>query len=207
MQSKAKTVHEYLAELPADRREALQALRAVILKNIDPVYVEGMGYGMPGWSVPHSVYPAGYHCDPKIPLPYAGMASQKNHMSLYLMCIYGHTGEDKWFRDAWAKTGKKLDMGKSCIRFKKIDDLALDVIAEAFKRTPAHTYIEFYEKTFKGAAKRAAKRKGSAQKSRSKSTKPGSKAASKAGNKSPERKRRVKPVTGKNAAKQTAKRK
>jgi hypothetical protein len=163
MQSKAKTVKEYLASLPADRREALEALRAVILKNIDKTYEEGMGYGMPGWSVPHSVYPPGYHCDPKVPLPYAGMASQKNHMSLYLMCIYGHSGEDRWFREAWAKTGKKLDMGKSCIRFKKVEDLALDVIAEAFRRTPAREYIAFYEKTLlannKAAAERAAKRK------------------------------------------------
>jgi hypothetical protein len=163
MQSKAKTVKEYLASLPADRREALEALRAVILKNIDKTYEEGMGYGMPGWSVPHSVYPPGYHCDPKVPLPYAGMASQKNHMSLYLMCIYGHSGEDRWFREAWAKTGKKLDMGKSCIRFKKVEDLALDVIAEAFRRTPAREYIALYEKTLlannKAAAERAAKRK------------------------------------------------
>ena len=156
MQSKAKTVKEYLASLPADRREALQALREVILKHIDPVYEEGMGYGMPGWSVPHSVYPPGYHCDPSIPLPYAGMASQKNHMSLYLMCIYGHTGEDKWFREAWAKTGKKLDMGKSCIRFKKVEDLALDVIAEAFRRTPAKTYIEHYEASILSMNKAAA---------------------------------------------------
>lgn len=162
MQSKAKTVSEYFAELPEDRRKALKTLRDVILKHIDPRYVEGMGYGMPGWSVPHSIYPAGYHCDPKIPLPYAGFASQKNHMSLYLMCVYGHTGEDKWFRDAWAKTGKKLDMGKSCIRFKKVEDLALDVIAEAFKRTPVDKYIEFYERTMlannKAAAKRSAAR-------------------------------------------------
>lgn len=175
MQSKAKTVKEYLASLPADRREALQTLREVILKHIDPVYEERMDYGMPGWSVPHSVYPPGYHCKPEIPLPYAGFASQKNHMSLYLMCIYGHTGEDKWFREAWAKTGKRLDMGKSCIRFKKVEDLALDVIAEAFKRTPAKAYIEFYERTMlannKAAAKRSAARKAAPKKSGAKSKK------------------------------------
>lgn len=158
MQSKARTVTQYFAELPADRRRALQSLREVILKHIDPRYVEGMGYGMPGWSVPHSIYPAGYHCDPKVPLPYAGFASQKNHMSLYLMCVYGHSGEDKWFREAWARTGKKLDMGKSCIRFKKVEDLALDVIAEAFRRTPVDKYIEFYEKTMLAGNKAAAKR-------------------------------------------------
>lgn len=159
MQSKAKTVDEYLAGLPADRREALQTLRSVIRKHIDPKYVERMDYGMPGWSVPHSIYPAGYHCKPEIPLPYAGFASQKQHMSLYLMCVYGHSGEDKWFRAAWAKTGKKLDMGKSCIRFKKIDDLALDVIAQAFQRTPVHKYIEFYEKTLLAGNKAAAARR------------------------------------------------
>jgi hypothetical protein len=177
MQSKAKTVKEYFASLPEDRRKALLAVRDVILKNIDPTYEEGMGYGMPGWFVPHSVYPPGYHCDPKQPLPYASMASQKNHMALYLMGIYGHSGEDKWFRDAWAKTGKKLDMGKSCIRFKKVEDLALDVIAEAFKRTPAREYVEFYERTMlannKAAAARSAKRKAGAKpKAKPKAKKP-----------------------------------
>jgi len=173
VQSKAKTVKEYLASLPADRREALESLRAVILKHIDPKYIERMDYGMPGWSVPHSIYPAGYHCDPKIPLPYAGYASQKNHMSLYLMCVYGHTGEDKWFRDAWAKTGKKLDMGKACIRFKKVEDLALDVVAQAFKRTPVDKYIEFYEKTMLANNKAAAKRSAARAKAKGKAaTKP-----------------------------------
>jgi hypothetical protein len=168
MQSKAKTVKEYFASLPEDRRKALLAVREVILKNIDSTYEEGMGYGMPGWSVPHSVFPAGYHCDPSVPLPYAGMASQKNHMSLYLMCIYGHSGEDKWFREAWAKTGKKLDMGKSCIRFKKVEDLALDVIAEAFRRTPARKYIEHYESSILSMNKAAAKKAGKARASKPK---------------------------------------
>jgi hypothetical protein len=149
MQSKAKTVKEYLAELPADRRAALEAVLEVFRKNVDKDYELGVGYGMIGYSVPHRVYPAGYHCDPKQPLPYAGMASQKNYLSLYMMCLYGHGGEDKWFREAWAKTGKKLDMGKICIRFKRVEDLALDVIAEAIRRTPARKYIEFYESAIK----------------------------------------------------------
>lgn len=148
MQSKAATVEQYLAELPHDRRGAIQAVRQVILDNIDPTFEERMGYGMPGWVVPHSVFPAGYHCDPKQPLPYAGLASQKGHMSLYLMGLYtgpASIGLMHWFHDAWAKTGKKLDMGKACIRFKKLEDLPLDVIAEAIRRVPAKAFIAAYE--------------------------------------------------------------
>lgn len=145
MQSKAATVDQYLAELPADRREALETLRALFKKNLDKGMQERMGYGMMGYAIPHSIYPNGYHCDPSSPLPFAGCASQKNAMSLYLMHLYMDPAEDKWFRAAWAKTGKKLDMGKSCIRFKKIDDLALDVIAEALRRVTIKDYIAAYE--------------------------------------------------------------
>ena len=153
MQSKAATVEEYLASLPEDRREALQAVRKVILKNLDKKIQEGMQYGMIGYYVPHSVYPAGYHCDPKQPLPYAGLASQKNSISLYLMGLYGSPEDDAWFREAWGKTGKKLDMGKSCVRFKKLEDVPLDVIGQAIKRIPAKTYIERYEATLAGRGK------------------------------------------------------
>jgi hypothetical protein len=149
MQSKAATVAEYLASLPPDRRQAVEAVRQVMLKNLDKDFVEGMGYGMMGYSVPHSVYPAGYHCDPKQPLPYAGIASQKQGISIYLMSLYigGAAGaaETRWFTEAWAKTGKKLDMGKSCIRFKRIEDVPLDVIGEAIRRVPAKLYIQRYE--------------------------------------------------------------
>jgi hypothetical protein len=145
MQSKAATVKEYLASLPEDRRKDLEALRKVILANLDKDFQESMGYGMAGYCVPHSVYPPGYHCDPKQPLPFAGFASQKNSMSLYLMGLYMDKAEREWFEKAWKKSGKKLDAGKSCIRFKKIDDLALDVIGEAFKRMPAKKYIALYE--------------------------------------------------------------
>src|SRR5262245_52028190 len=106
MKSEAKTVKEYLAGLPADRREAISAVRNSILKNLDEDYEEGMQYGMIGYYVPHRIFPAGYHCDPRQPLPVAGLASQKNHMAVYLMCVYGHEGTNKWFVDAWAKTGK-----------------------------------------------------------------------------------------------------
>jgi len=156
MQSKATTVEQYLAELPEDRRAALQAVRQVILKNLDKDYEEGMGYGMMGYFVPHRMFPAGYHCDPKQPLPFAGLASQKNYMSVYLMCTYGESGEEKWFRAAWAKTGKKLDMGKSCIRFKKLEDLALDVIGEAIRRVPAKAYIEHYQSVMQKTSSRSA---------------------------------------------------
>lgn len=141
MTSKASTVEQYLAELPEDRRTALEAVRKVVQKNLDKDYEEGMQYGMIGYYVPHRVHPAGYHCDPKQPVPYMGLASQKNHMSLYLMAIYANPELLAWFEDEWAKTGKKLDKGKACIRFKKVEDLALDVIGRAVKKTPVKKYL------------------------------------------------------------------
>lgn len=152
MQSKAATVAQYLASLPPDRRRAISAVRKVILQNLDKDYEEGMQYGAIGYAVPHSVFPAGYHCDPRQPLPFAGLASQKQYMALYLMgtycgCFDGkETPDAKWFRRAWLKTGKKLDMGKACIRFKSLDDVPLDVVGEAIRRLPARRYIEFYLK-------------------------------------------------------------
>jgi len=145
MINKAKTVKEYLASLPADRRTAIEAVRGVILENLDKGYEEGMQYGMIGYYVPHRLFPAGYHCDPKQPLPFAGLGSQKNHMALHLMFVYGDPGEAERFRKAWAKAGKKLDMGKSCVRFKKLDDVALNVIGETVARVPAKTYIKRVE--------------------------------------------------------------
>jgi hypothetical protein len=155
MQSKAKTVSEYLAELQADRRTAIQAVRKVILKNLDPDFEEGMQYGMISYYVPHRIYPAGYHCDPSQPLPFACLASQKNHMSLYMMSIYGDRDHAKWFHDEWAKTGKKLDMGKSCIRFKKLDDLPLELIGKAIARVKAKKYIAVCESQTKLSRKKA----------------------------------------------------
>lgn len=148
MQSKAVTVNAYLSELSPDRRASIEAVRKVILANLDHDYEEGIQYGMIGYFIPHRIYPAGYHCDPKQPLPFVGLASQKNHISLYMMCLYGDGSLATWFQSEWKKTGKKLDMGKSCIRFKTSDDLALDVIGEAIRRVPASKYIEIYESTF-----------------------------------------------------------
>lgn len=158
MQSKATTVAQYLAELAEDRRAILSTVRDLIRAHIDPGFREGMGYGMIGWSVPHSRYPAGYHCNPKQPLPFAGLAAQKHHFSLYLCSLYvGEGGDADWFRAAWAKTGKKLDLGKGCIRFKKLDDLALDVIAESFRRMSVDRFVADYEAA--RAAHTPAKRK------------------------------------------------
>jgi hypothetical protein len=174
MQSKATTVDEYLAGLPEDRRKAIETVRRIVLDNLDKDYEEGIQYGMIGYYVPHRVYSAGYRCDPKQPLPFAGLASQKNYMSLYLMCTYGNTEHASWFQQAWAKTGKKLDMGKSCVRFKKVEDLALDVIAEAIKRVPARKYIEYCEAATKNrdqgastGARRARQTAGSSKPSKS----------------------------------------
>jgi hypothetical protein len=165
MQSKAPTVKEYLAELPAERRAAIEQVRGLLLKNMPKGYQEGMSYGMICYSVPHSRYPQGYHCDPKQALPFAGLASQKQYMSVYLCTQYANPKAEARFRAAWDKAvragqAKKLDMGKSCIRFKKVEDLALDVIADSVRSMPVDEFIEFYERAIlsmnrSAAAKRA----------------------------------------------------
>jgi hypothetical protein len=171
MQSKAATVQQYLSELPEDRRTALEAVRRVVLKNLDKDFEEGIQYGMIGYYVPHTVYPPGYHCDPSQPLPFAALASQKNYMSLYLMCVYGDSPLSQWFRAAWAKTGKKLDMGKSCVRFKQVDDLALDVIGEAIKRVTAKSYIAHCEAAIKKPLKGDGTSRKSAESAKSRKAK------------------------------------
>jgi hypothetical protein len=175
MQSKATSVEEYLAGLPEDRRAALGAVRDVIRGNLDRDYAEGMQYGMIGYYVPRSVFPPGYRSDPSQPLPFACLASQKNHMALYLMSVVDEGGEGARFRQAWRKSGKKLDMGKSCIRFRRLEDLALDVIGDAIRRMPARTWIETYLRATAGRkptprkeiAARVAARKASAKKASS----------------------------------------
>ena len=151
MKSKAKSVKDYLASLPEDRRAGIEAVRKVILKNLDKDYEEGMMWGMIGYAVPHRVWPLGYHCDPSKPLMMAALASQKNTMTVYLMSVYGEKTERAWFQKAWAKSveggkGKKLKMGGCCIHFKKLEDAALDVIGEAVRRTPAKAYVANYVK-------------------------------------------------------------
>lgn len=167
MQSAAATVSEYLKSLPDDRRAAIETVRKVIRANLDKDYEECMQYGMIGYVIPHKIYPAGYHCDPKQPVPFAGLASQKNHMSVYLTCMYvdGDGGERaKKFEAAWKATGKKLDMGKACIRFKKIEDLALDLIGAEIKKMPVKKYLVEYQKVLDGLANARATRKAATSK-------------------------------------------
>jgi hypothetical protein len=146
MKSNAKTVKDYLASLPEDRRAAIETVRNVILKNLDKDYEESMLWGMIGYAVPHRVWPLGYHCDPKKPLMMCSLASQKNNMTVYLMSVYGQKSEREWFQKAWAATGRKLKMGGCCVHFKTLEDAALDVIGEAVRRTPAKAYVENYVK-------------------------------------------------------------
>ena len=150
MQSKAATPEEYIQEIPVERQAAFKKLRAVIKKNLPKGFKEGMGYGMVGWDVPHSIYPAGYHCNPKAPLPFMGIASQKNFIAVYHMGVYADPKLLKWFQEAHAKASpKKIDMGKSCIRYKKPEDIPFDLIGElASKITPAE-WIATYEKNIK----------------------------------------------------------
>lgn len=152
MQSTAKTVQEYLASLPKERRADMQAVRSVILKNLPKGYVENYGYGMIGYAVPLKLYPAGYHAKKGEPLPYAALASQKHFMALYSMAVYGDKKLLEWFQKAYKASGKKLDMGKSCIRFKKLDDVPLDVIGELIAKISVKDYIAFYERAIKQRA-------------------------------------------------------
>lgn len=154
VQSKAKTVAQYLRELPDDRRAALQVLREVFLENVDSDIVEVMSYGMIGYHVSFDAYPGGYHCDSSTPLPYAGLASQKNHLALYMMGLYMDPDDVAWFQSAWKATGNRLDMGKSCVRFRRIEDVPLEVVAEAIRRMPSKRYIQTYEAHLGGAAGR-----------------------------------------------------
>ena len=141
--SKAATVADYLAELPADRRAEIERVRDLINSVLPEGYREGMGYGMIGWVVPLERYPDTYN---KQPLAYAALAAQKNSNSLYLNCVYASKKRTERLKSAFAAAGKKLDMGKSCIRFKRADDLALDAIAEEIASTSPDEYIRIYEK-------------------------------------------------------------
>lgn len=146
MQSKAKTVAEYLKELPPDRRKEISAVRNVIKKNLPKGYKEVMQYGMMGYVIPLSEYPDTYNGQP---LGMAALASQKNSMSLYLMSIYADPKTLKWFQDAFKKSGKKLDMGKSCVHFKTVEDLPLDVIGKAIALLAPEEFVAMYEKARK----------------------------------------------------------
>ena len=147
-QAKPKTFEspeQYLASLPEDRREALSVIRKTIKKNLPKGYAEGIQYGMIGYFVPRSVYPPGYHCNRSEPLPFASIASQKSHIGLYLGCVHMTEEMRSWFTDAWKASGKKLDMGKACVRVKNLDGVPLDVLGELIRRCPVKEYIANYE--------------------------------------------------------------
>lgn len=155
MQSKASTVDAYLAELPEDRQKAINELRKVIKKNLPKGFQECMSYGMIGYVVPHSKYPPGYHCDPKLPLPFLNIASQKNFIAVYHMGVYADEKLLKWFTAEHAKaSAKKLDMGKSCMRYKKPEDIPYKLIGELVSKITPDQWIERYEKAYKSNLKK-----------------------------------------------------
>ena len=150
MQYNVETVKEYLNEIPEERKEAIAKLRAVIKENIPIGFQECINYGMIGYVVPHSLYPSGYHCNPKDPLPFIGFASQKNFISFYHMGIYADQNLLNWFTSEFPKhSKKKLDMGKNCIRFKKPDDIPFDLLAELVRKISPADWITLYEQNFK----------------------------------------------------------
>ena len=150
MQSKANTPNEYLDSLPDDRRKVISELRKIIKKNLPKGFKEVMSYGMLGFVVPHSMYPDGYHCTPELPLPFLNLASQKNFIAIYHMGIYADPKLLGWFTKEFPKHSKsKLDMGKSCIRFKKPDDIPVKLIGELASKMTPEDWINLYEKNYK----------------------------------------------------------
>ena len=150
MQYKANTPEEYIAQLPEDRVEPIKKLRKTIQENLPKGFEEGINYNMIGFYVPHSKYPGGYHCDPKLPLPFMNIASQKNFIALYHSGVYAKKELLDWFVGEFPKHSKrKLDMGKSCIRFKKVDEIPYDLIAELVSKMSMEEWIEIYESNLK----------------------------------------------------------
>ena len=150
MTSDAKTPEEYINALPSERKEAIAKLRNTILKNLPKGFSETMGYGMIGYVVPHTLYPAGYHCDPKLPLPFMSIASQKNFVAVYHMGIYANKALFDWFVNEYPNHVKrKLDMGKSCIRFKKIEEIPYDLIGTLAGKMTSQQWIDIYESEIK----------------------------------------------------------
>ena len=149
MTSDAKNPEEYINSLPEDRKVSIEKLRNVILKNLPKGFQEGMNYGMMGYYVPHSIYPKGYHCKPTDPLPFMGFASQKNSINFYHMGIYANAALYDWFVAEYPKySTRKLDMGKSCIRFKKFEEIPFDLIGELVTKISVEDWIATYESAF-----------------------------------------------------------
>ena len=150
MTSKATTIKQYIQELPEDRIEAITKLRKVINDNLPTGFKEEMSYGMIGYVVPHEIYPKGYHCTPKLPLPFMSFASQKNSVNFYHMGIYAKPELLNWFVEEFPKHSQaKLDMGKSCVRFKKLDQIPFELIGELVQKMSVEDWIKCYEANFK----------------------------------------------------------
>ncbi|WNJ17376.1 DUF1801 domain-containing protein [Pontibacter sp. G13] len=150
MASTIDTPEQYLAQLPEDRKAVMEKLRAVILERLPDGFHETISYGMIGYVVPHERYPDGYHCDPKLPLPFLSIASQKSHIGVYHMGIYANPELMEWFVQEYPKySSRKLDMGKSCIRFKKMDQVPYDLIGDLVGRMTVDDWVELYESHIK----------------------------------------------------------
>lgn len=150
MKSEAKTIEQYLDQLSVDRKSVFEQLRKTVLDNLPLGFEEMMSYGMIGYVVPHSIYPAGYHCDPKLPLPFINIASQKQYIALYHMGIYANAQLLEWFKAEYSKHCKsKLDMGKSCIRFKKVNEIPMGLIGALCSKMTPKDWIDLYEASVK----------------------------------------------------------
>ena len=150
MKYEVKTIKEYMDQVPDERKPAMKKLWKTIKDNLPEGFKAQLNSNMPGIVVPFKLYPAGYHCDPKLPLPFLNIASQKNFIALYHMGIYADPNVMKWFTDNYPKHCKsKLDMGKSCIRFKKIDDIPYKLIGQLMKKISVKKMIKLYEESFK----------------------------------------------------------
>ena len=150
MQTQAATPDEYIENLSEDRKEVIQQLRNTIKKALPKGFEEIVSYGMLGYVVPHSIYPSGYHCDPKQPLPFMGLASQKNHIGFYHMGLYADEKLLNWFSTNYPKHCKtKLDMGKSCIRFKKPENIPFELLSELVQKMTVADWIKIYEENLK----------------------------------------------------------
>ena len=155
MTSNAKTPDEYIDQLPEDRKDPISKLRKIINQNIDKGFSEEINYGMIGWVVPYSLYPDGYHCNPKLPLPFLSIASQKKFVAVYHMGIYASPKLLDWFVGEYLKHySNKLDMGKSCIRFKKLKIIPYDLIGELVSKLSANDWIHLYDSVVKDSRKR-----------------------------------------------------
>jgi uncharacterized protein YdhG (YjbR/CyaY superfamily) len=150
MQIQAKSPDDYISKLPEDKQEPMTKLREVIKSNLPEGFEECISYGMIGYVVPKSLYPDGYHCEPKLPLPFINLASQKNYIAVYHSCVYANKDLMEWFTGEYSKHSKyKLDMGKSCIRFKRMDDIPFELIGELCSKITVQEWIDIYENQIK----------------------------------------------------------